>query len=70
MLLFRIDNISGELKPDLLEGDYSWIAESQLKSKVTNYFEDKIAFDHQVEILRNYNGKIIFEETDYYGGNF
>ena len=70
MLMFRIDNPTGELKPDLSEGDYSWIAENELNSKVTNYFEDKTAFNHQVEVLRNYDGKILFEETDYYGSNF
>lgn len=70
MLLFVVKSPDGELKPDLSEGDYQWMAESELDKKVTNYFEDKQAFDHQVEVLKNYHGQILFEETDYYGDNF
>lgn len=70
MFLFRVENPKGELKPDINEGDYEWISEKDLDRRVTNYFEDKKAFDHQVEVLKNYQGQVLFEETDYYGDNF
>lgn len=70
MLFFRVDNPEGTLKPDLNEGEYNWILESELDSKVINYYEDKVAFDHQIEIIRNYNGQVVFEETDRYADNF
>jgi hypothetical protein len=70
MLLYKIKDPKGDLKPDLTEGDYAWIAEKDFANKVTNYFENKAAFDHQVEVLNNFKGQVIFEETDYYGGNF
>lgn len=66
---FNIDNPSGKLIPNE-EGDFEWVKESDLRSKVTNHFVSFEEFMNQINAVKEFNGAIRFREIDQFTDKF
>jgi hypothetical protein len=69
MFLCLVTEPTGELIPSD-EGKYEWVNEEDLKTYVTNHFENFNEFMNEVKILKNFDGTITFTEINQFSEKF
>lgn len=52
------------------EGNYEWVKEADLFTYVTNHFESLARFKEDIEMIKNHDGQIKFEELDHFTDKF
>lgn len=66
MYIFRIENITGQLKSNK-EGEFRWIKIDEVDDCIEKPLEE---FPEVLSILTNFKGEITFKEVDHYTSNF
>ncbi len=69
MFLCLVEDPEGKLKGNQ-EGKFEWVDQDKLFDYVTNPFENRKGFEHQVSLIQNYDGNVKLFEEDHYSVKF